>query len=239
MPLARDRGAVYGEAYDAWFAKCCAREVEQRFVSAGEAVAALQQALGLESEATGQVMQELVAAEVAKRALLSTPGTSGPGFSKTSEAITLEKIDTVVVLTKSRAPLVGAALLGAAALVGVGLYVATNSSASAPSAEPAALAAPLAATETTIESATGPTPSAEPVAAPSATVDPATGPATSAEPQTTPAPPPLGATAPPFTPPAAPPAPAKPPPYTVQPPTKPPAPPVAPQPTVNPLDRRH
>jgi serine/threonine-protein kinase len=241
MPLARDRGAVYGEAYDAWFAKCCAREVEQRFVSAGEAVAALQQALGLESEATGQVMQELVAAEVAKRALLSTPGTSSPGFSKTSEAITLEKIDTVVVPTKSRAPLVAAALLGAAALVGVGLYVATNSSASAPSAEPAALAAPAAATETSIESATGPTPSAEPVGAPSATVDPAT----SAEPQTMPTPPtppalpPLGATAPPFTPPSATPSPAKPPALTVQPPTKPPAPPAAPQPTVNPLDRRH
>jgi serine/threonine-protein kinase len=47
MPIASQRGANFGPAYDAWFAQCCAREPSLRFASAGEAVTALAAALGI------------------------------------------------------------------------------------------------------------------------------------------------------------------------------------------------
>ena len=43
-------GAALGPAFDAWFLRCCARPIDQRFVSVGEAVAALGQALGVKSD---------------------------------------------------------------------------------------------------------------------------------------------------------------------------------------------
>ncbi len=43
-----ERGAAFGEAFDAWFLKCVAREIIDRFDSAGEAAAALGDALGVE-----------------------------------------------------------------------------------------------------------------------------------------------------------------------------------------------
>ncbi len=49
MPVASTRGAHFGHPYDAWFARCCAREAEGRYGSAGEAVAALASALGVHS----------------------------------------------------------------------------------------------------------------------------------------------------------------------------------------------
>ncbi|MDC0743777.1 serine/threonine protein kinase [Polyangium mundeleinium] len=41
-------GTVLGPAYDAWFLRCCHREIGKRFRSAGEAVTALAAALGVE-----------------------------------------------------------------------------------------------------------------------------------------------------------------------------------------------
>ena len=41
------RGISFGSAFDEWFLKCCAREPEARFASAGEAVDALVQALAV------------------------------------------------------------------------------------------------------------------------------------------------------------------------------------------------
>ncbi|MCC6552872.1 MAG: serine/threonine protein kinase [Polyangiaceae bacterium] len=41
-----ERGSGLGGGFDAWFLQCCAREIERRFPTAGEAVAALGEALG-------------------------------------------------------------------------------------------------------------------------------------------------------------------------------------------------
>ena len=47
MPVPSQRGSTLGPAYDTWFATCVNRAVERRFRSAGEAIAALSQALGI------------------------------------------------------------------------------------------------------------------------------------------------------------------------------------------------
>src|SRR5262249_50101180 len=52
MPVPSELGGTLGPTYDAWFAKCCAREVTERYASAGEAVSALAEALGLAEERT-------------------------------------------------------------------------------------------------------------------------------------------------------------------------------------------
>lgn len=48
IPLASERGAAFGPAFDAWFARCVNRAIDQRFRSAGEAVDALAAALGVQ-----------------------------------------------------------------------------------------------------------------------------------------------------------------------------------------------
>jgi serine/threonine-protein kinase len=47
MPPPSKRHPALGAAFDAWFARACAREPERRFATAGEQVEALAAALGL------------------------------------------------------------------------------------------------------------------------------------------------------------------------------------------------
>ena len=54
MPVPSERGYGLGIAYDAWFARCCAREASARYASAGEAVTELAKALGVNLETTGR-----------------------------------------------------------------------------------------------------------------------------------------------------------------------------------------
>jgi serine/threonine-protein kinase len=93
MPSASARGADQGPAFDAWFARACAREPGERFGSAKEAVDSLAEALGLGAESTAQLSTALVAAEAARMAIASHPGRTlspdGSGaFKQTSAAMT-------------------------------------------------------------------------------------------------------------------------------------------------------
>lgn len=47
LPIPSEHGATFGPAYDAWFLRACARNPEERFKSAGEAVTALAEALSV------------------------------------------------------------------------------------------------------------------------------------------------------------------------------------------------
>ena len=98
MPTAAERGADYGPAYEAWFQRCCDRNVPARYATASEAVRGLQEALGYEAESTGQLSSDLVAAELARSAMMSSPGrlssTGGGGVHQTSEALTLDRIES-------------------------------------------------------------------------------------------------------------------------------------------------
>ncbi|MCC6558554.1 MAG: protein kinase, partial [Polyangiaceae bacterium] len=54
LPVPSEHGATFGPQYDAWFARCCARDPAARFASAGEAAVELARALGLSMETTGR-----------------------------------------------------------------------------------------------------------------------------------------------------------------------------------------
>ncbi|MRG92030.1 protein kinase domain-containing protein [Polyangium spumosum] len=47
MPVPSEHGAPFGHDYDGWFAVCCARDVKNRYASAGEAVTALAKSLSV------------------------------------------------------------------------------------------------------------------------------------------------------------------------------------------------
>jgi eukaryotic-like serine/threonine-protein kinase len=53
MPVPSDHGAPFGHEYDEWFAICCARNVKERYASAGEAVTALAKSLGVVEALSG------------------------------------------------------------------------------------------------------------------------------------------------------------------------------------------
>jgi serine/threonine-protein kinase len=50
LPTPTERGSVHGGAFDAWFARCVARSIDQRFGSAGDAITALGDAFGIQLE---------------------------------------------------------------------------------------------------------------------------------------------------------------------------------------------
>ncbi|MCA9622840.1 MAG: hypothetical protein KC731_27665, partial [Myxococcales bacterium] len=141
-------GIDLGPSFDTWFATCCNREVEARFASATEAVAALQTALGVGPD-TSQALPPLAGLAVPPRASkpagskpssgshtdlvtgdtsldASSPDVSSPDVSspdrgallKTSEALTLDSIDRSAVRPRSRRGLLAFA---AVAVVGVAL----------------------------------------------------------------------------------------------------------------------
>ncbi|HLM75917.1 MAG TPA: protein kinase [Polyangiaceae bacterium] len=53
IPPPSNLGVKFGPAYDTWFLKCCARDPKDRFASAGEAVTALAEALGVNEASSG------------------------------------------------------------------------------------------------------------------------------------------------------------------------------------------
>jgi serine/threonine-protein kinase len=50
IPRPSERGSTLGAAFDAWFARCVAREIGERFRTTGEAAGALAEALGIRIE---------------------------------------------------------------------------------------------------------------------------------------------------------------------------------------------
>jgi serine/threonine protein kinase len=83
-------GADLGAAYDAWFLKCCNREISNRFRSAGEAVTDLALALGIEEGDAlidAVVSSRRAAADMALRETLRAPKTAS---ASTQEIGTIE-----------------------------------------------------------------------------------------------------------------------------------------------------
>jgi hypothetical protein len=81
MPVpSKLEGVAFGNAYDGWFAKCCARKPEERFASCGEAVEALARVLDLPAAPVR------APAESSQRvAVIASPGlrSSADGFART------------------------------------------------------------------------------------------------------------------------------------------------------------
>ena len=75
LPVPSQLGCALGPAYDAWFARCCARDPASRFGAASEAISALADALGLPDS------------EQAPRSSLSEPSHPRVRFSSDAAAL--------------------------------------------------------------------------------------------------------------------------------------------------------
>ena len=102
IPKPSTRGCDFGEAYDAWFARCCAREPRERFSSAGEAVEALALALGVSNapRPTASFRSVLRAPGLARA--LSDSGPVITGLKQTSSPLT--RTDPSLAETTLRTP---------------------------------------------------------------------------------------------------------------------------------------
>ncbi|MDI1475506.1 serine/threonine-protein kinase [Polyangium sp. y55x31] len=102
-------GAALGPSYDAWFLRCCHRELGKRFRSAGEAVTALAAALGIEEG------DALIDAVISSRRALG-----GMAYSETMRAPPSSGRDSIDILLdalESKAPPPASALPASAPAV--------------------------------------------------------------------------------------------------------------------------
>ena len=155
LPTPSARGSVVGIGFDAWFERCCARSADDRFATAGEAIAALATALGVDTDS-------LVVPIPAPEPSSSSVSTSRPGtataFSQTAPADSLSDLSTLertklsaeIPKASNRGVLLAIGAVLVAAVLAVG-FVATrpspapNPSASAAAADAAASPLPVKA----------------------------------------------------------------------------------------------
>ncbi len=83
MPVPSEHGAPFGHIYDAWFAVCCARDVKNRYASAGEAVTALAKALGVIETFPGPGSGP---DRITGRFIIETPLTPNPAMASSASA---------------------------------------------------------------------------------------------------------------------------------------------------------
>ncbi len=152
LPTPSQRGSDLGPGFDAWFARVCARQLEDRYASASEAVSALATALGVEASAlsvSGEVRSShhVIRSnrDVALAETAVAPTDTGIGSDTLAAQVTLRKGGGRVVMV--------AAVSGIAGLLGVGLWLALRSP--VPASEPAGTAA--AAISTARSDPTAPT----------------------------------------------------------------------------------
>jgi len=194
MPLASERGSTLGPAFDAWFARACARDSSKRFGAAIDQVEALAGALGLPEEKrapTPVSSQKRVSAVTStlESAPTVTPDDAGP--VPTLGASSREMTTARTRRSRARWPLVaaGAAVLMIAAAA---LYVPGRASKTDPSsAAGVAPALSLISTATPTTTATATTTEASvgavmtPIARPAPTPSPSPKPTASAAPSPT------------------------------------------------------
>jgi len=192
IPTPTERGSTFGPPFDAWFARCVAREIGDRFKTAGEASAALADALGVRIERRGSsaslpftesssswhiapgAVQPLVSAPVSMPASTSAAAPMAPLVSPS--------VDPMATATSgSRTKIIAAVGAGVAALavVFVIFMVVERSTRPPPSARIVANAQTAASSEGSATSAGSAAPSDSstatlpPNAIPTPTVEPA------------------------------------------------------------------
>jgi serine/threonine-protein kinase len=83
LPVPSKKGSTLGREFDAWFAKCCAREAGDRFASASQAVSALARALDVPDDAPASRLGADAAAS-SKRHARRADEMAATAFSATS-----------------------------------------------------------------------------------------------------------------------------------------------------------
>jgi eukaryotic-like serine/threonine-protein kinase len=233
LPVPSQHGHDLGPGFDAWFARCCAREPRDRFPTAGEAIAELGRALGV-SEESGRM--SVPSASASQSTVVRPPRdeSARTAFSATAPAPSAITADPAETIPPRRAPpsiklmVVGALLTIAVGVAGILAYASSRPTTTA-IVPPEATVVHAAVTTATPVTVVTPVVTVEPVlsAAPSASASAAPDPRR---------PPPIRVTPEPLTTVhhAAPPTP-------TTPPVAPPPPPTAttPSPPPDPLGTRH
>jgi serine/threonine-protein kinase len=157
LPTPSARGSVVGIGFDAWFERCCARSADDRFATAGEAIAALATALGVD---TDSLVVPIPAPEPSSSSVsISRPGTA-TAFSQTAPADSLSDLSTLertklsaeIPKASNRGVLLAIGAVLVAAVLAVGFVATRPSPAPIPSAS--AAAADVAAPPLAVNAAT-------------------------------------------------------------------------------------
>ena len=100
LPVPSEHGHAVSPGFDAWFARCCARAPRDRFPTAGEAVAELARALGVEEESARMSIPVAPPQTIVR---LPREESSRTAFSATASAPQASTADPIVPATP-RAP---------------------------------------------------------------------------------------------------------------------------------------
>ncbi|MBS2011657.1 MAG: protein kinase [Deltaproteobacteria bacterium] len=180
IPTPTERGATFGPAFDAWFARCVAREVTARWKTAGEAAAALADALGVRIERRPSSVSLVSAAPY-------VPSVDPASHLQTSAAPPATSVAPVVPVgvepaptgSSSRTKILAAVGAGVAALALVGVVFALVDRSTRPSVAPARIVSNAQASSASAASTeTAAPPPATPTAEPAPSVLPANATAT-------------------------------------------------------------
>lgn len=141
LPIPSQHGPNFGPAYDAWFQRCCARNPEERFKTAGEAVTALAEALSVSENSIRISNNELKSssrppAKSAGAAALAETAfdtSTGPVAGTSIASSTLESAREKAPRKSSRTPMIlGALALIALASLAIGLLLGRGAGPSKP-----------------------------------------------------------------------------------------------------------
>jgi serine/threonine-protein kinase len=120
IPKPSAQGCTLGKSYDAWFARCCARDPKKRYASASAAVEALAEALDISAETPLTASGQWLALDQAKQVEAHQFALTADVMALTASALAMTQADpsTQNVASPRRGLLVA---VGAAALVLGGL----------------------------------------------------------------------------------------------------------------------
>jgi len=156
LPVPSAHGSHFGPEFDAWFARCCARQPADRFATAAEAVNALALALGVDApvmssgaDAASSALRSSSKRGSSKDAFAATAvagAQSGIGSDTLAAQITTKKGPSKVVMVAAVAGIAGLIAGGAWMLLRApGAKSEPQASAPPPSAEPSAPPTPTPA----------------------------------------------------------------------------------------------
>ncbi len=134
LPVPSEHGHDLGPGFDAWFARCCAREPQDRFPTAGEAIAELGRALGVGEDSARMSLPVASASTVVRPPRDDSARTA---FSATAPAPSAITADAAETTTPPRAApsiklvVAGAGLMIALGVVGILAYASSRPTAAA------------------------------------------------------------------------------------------------------------
>ena len=119
LPVPSEHGHDLGPGFDAWFARCCSREPEDRFPTAGEAIAELGRALGVSEESARTSLPMASPSTVVRPPRDESARTAFSATAPAPRAITADAAETAPPRVPPRSSKL--IILGAALTIGVGV----------------------------------------------------------------------------------------------------------------------